>query len=301
MSVKIPARPAPRQDAGFFGPESITWEIVGHPVVAVAGMRNVVYSALSSEVSTAVRDHSKHMVDPLSRVKETAYWVYASVFADTIEARRAGKWVEGLHRKATGYDPVSRTEYSPLRDDLAIAGHCLIWESQLIAYETYVRKLTPAEREQYWIEGLRVPELLGIEPAIIPPTWAAWQEHYESTIVPHMNYSAAAHTLVDFTRSARYVPFWARPVMKLALAGLEELTTATLGPTERAMYGIPRSAARLAVIRAAGRMLAAVAALPPVRDGIELYLGRRIHEMMNEARSIAKNHQRRPVRTAEVA
>ncbi|WP_142386864.1 hypothetical protein [Mycobacterium hubeiense] len=55
---------------------------------------------------------------------------------------------------------------------------------------------------------------------------------------------------------------------------------------------MPRSVPRIALTRAAGRLRARIAALAPFRDGIETYYGQRIHELMNEARDIAKNRTR---------
>lgn len=291
-SYTIPKRPGPRRDEGFFGPDALAWEIVRHPVVLVGGLRNAAYTALLSGVAQAVYDHSKHMIDPITRAKETAYWVYASIFADTVEAHRAGKWVEGLHRKATGYDPVTRSDYSPLLPHLAIAGHCLIWDSQLVAYETYVRKLSDAEREQYWQEGLRIPPLLGIDSTIIPQTYADWQRYYSEQIRPSLAFSVAGHAIVDFTYGVRWAPIWARPFAWAVFTALEELTLPTLGPVELNAYGKKRSSARLALTQALGRPIAKVAAAPRVRHWIELWLGKRIHELMTEAREIERAHWR---------
>lgn len=289
--VKIPKRPGPRCDDGFFGPGTLAWEITGHPVVALAGWRNVIYTALSSGVSQAVVDHSKHMFDPWSRIQETSYWVFVSVFGDTVEVRRAGKWVEGLHRGAKGYDPAAGRDYSPFREDLAIAGHGLIWDSQLAAYETYVRKLSPEEREQYWREGLRIPELIGIDPQLIPQTYAEWQRHLNETIRPGLSYSTAGHRIYDFTTSAEWVPWWGRPQLRLLLTLMDELTLPTIGPVERTVYGKPRSAWRLALTRQVGTQLATLAGHPIPRNLIERLLGARIHEFMEEARHIDRQHR----------
>jgi uncharacterized protein (DUF2236 family) len=294
--VKIPKRPGPRCDQGFFGPESLAWEITGHPVVALAGWRNAIYTALNSGVSQSVVDHSKQMVDPWSRVQETSYWVFVSVFGDTAEVRRAGKWVEGMHRQATGYDPVAGRDYSPFRPDLAIAGHCLIWDSQLAAYETYVRTLSDAEREQYWHEGLRIPELIGIDPQIMPQTYADWLRYVDEVIRPGLSYSAAGHRIYDFTTSATWVPFWVRPAIRTLFTLIDELTLPTVGPIERTTYGKPRSDWRLALTRYAGHQIVAAAAHPIPRNLIERALGTRIHEIMNEARDIS-SRQQNPSRT----
>ena len=258
----------------------------------VSNMRNVVYSALSSEVSQAVLDHSKQMSDPIGRARETSYWVYASVFADTQEAARAGKFVQGRHRKVKGHDPISRSEYSPSRPDLAVMAHCLIWESNLLAYETYVREFTAAERERYWQEGMIVAELLEIDVETLPQTWEAWRSYYESEVRPRLNYSAAAQQVIAFTLRGSYLPIWARPLAKLVWKGGMELAFVTVGPVERSLMGGSDSKARTAVVHTAGRVGLRLATVPPIRDALERSFGGRAHEFLSEGREIARCHQR---------
>lgn len=75
-----PARPGPRKDEGYFGPGSITWESTGTRSWRVSAIHGAAYTALSSETSQAVVDHSKQFTDPIGRATETAYWMVASVF-----------------------------------------------------------------------------------------------------------------------------------------------------------------------------------------------------------------------------
>jgi uncharacterized protein (DUF2236 family) len=283
----IPARLGPRRDPGFFGPDSVTWQVFANPVVVLIGAaRNVLYTALSSEVSHAVNDHSTHYLDPINRALETIYWMYATPFGDTEEARRVGLWVQGRHAKVTGIDPVTNTDYSPSRPDLARKAHGLIWEASLIAYETYVHPLSVAQRDQYWREGFATAELLGIDTATLPPTWDAWRDYYDTEILPRLNLSPAAHRLVQFTSTGGFMSPLTRPPFRLAWNLLIELTLTTVGPTERGVFGQPRGNARLAATRHLGRGLVAAAALPPVRDEIERTYGPRIHELLSEARAI---------------
>jgi uncharacterized protein (DUF2236 family) len=290
--MRIPERRGPRADNGFYGPGSMAWEITAHPVITIANLRNVVYSVLNSEVSQSVLDHSSFRVDPWQRSLETNYWVYASVFGDTEEATRAGMWVQGKHAKVKGHDPVSHTDYSPMRPDLAIAGHCLIWDSNLAAYDSLVRSLSTIERDQYWREGMVSARLIGIDPAILPKTYSDWRDYYAREIRPRLNVSAAAYQLLDFTRSATYVPVWARPVVKAGLALAEELTMTTLDPLERGIYGKPRSRLTVAATRRFGHQLAVVANASPVRDAIERTYGERVHTLLREARAIQRQYER---------
>lgn len=304
MTTKIPARPGPRQDDGFFGPDSVTWEISRHPIVTlVNAMNGAAYTALSSETSQAVVDHSKQFTDPIGRSKESVYWLITSVFGDKADATRAGKWVYGKHTPVKGNDPVSNTKYSPHRPDLALSGHCLIWDGSIRAYEAYVRKLSANEIDQFWREGLIAAQLMGIDtetavsmfgsaPVPFPHTRAEWLDIYEKHIHPRLNLSSAARSIIDSTGSGFFAPRWARPGFKAAFWASNELMVAVMDPRARAIYGRPRSDLRAASTRAAGRPLARLLELPPVREGFERgLLGERCHELLTEARAIRRRRQ----------
>lgn len=288
MAMKIPKRPGPRQDDGFYGPDSVTWQIASHPVFVIAAIRNVLYTALSSETSQAVVDHSKQFTDPIARGQETMWWAMATVYGDTAEATRAGKFVAAKHRRVRGHDPVSHTEYSPMREDLAIIGHCLIWESLLVAYETYVAELTPRERERYWQESFRAAELIGIDVQTLPQTWEDWRVYYEEELRPTLNYSTAADRIVEGTRTGQGYPGWLAPGMRVVWWLALEFTLPTLQPLERGLLGGSTSAARAKAVRMIGRPAFAIAALAPVRDLVQRAGGARTQELLKEAREISR-------------
>lgn len=304
MTVKIPARPGPRQDDGFFGPGSLTWEIQGHPMTLLVGAVNAaMYTALSSEVSQAVVDHSKQFTDPYARAQETAYWVVASAFADTAEATRAGKWVQGVHRPVAGRDPVSNTDYSPSRPDLALAGHCLIMDGNIRAFQAYGRKLSDAEIARYWREGLIIARLLGIDTESpvsfngaaavpFPQSYEQWLPIYDTAIAPRLNLSAAARKIIDSTESGFFVPWWGRPAYTAAYSATIEATVAVMRPEARAILGKPRSAWQAAAARTAGRQFGRLLDVPAARDGLERgLLGPRCHELLTEARAIQRRRR----------
>ncbi len=283
-----PPRPLERKDNGYFGPGSLTWEIMGHPSAIIGAARNTVYSALIPEVSQALIEHGKTLYDPISRAEETAYALYSIAFGDTAEAQRAGRYTLGKHKHVNGTDPVTGSEYSPLREDLAVDAHGIIWESNMIAYETYVRQLSDIEREQYWREGFIQAELIGIDPAVLPQTWAAWRQHLADAIRPRFCYSAAAEKVVSFRMGGSYVTPTLRPAVLANVHLVMELVLATVSAEERALFGRSRSGTRIAVTRRVGAVVLAASARPPLRDRVESVLGPRAHELLAESRRIQK-------------
>ncbi|MFB7718240.1 oxygenase MpaB family protein [Nocardia sp. NPDC056100] len=288
----VPKRAGARRDNGYFGPGSMAWEIAGHPAT-LAGMLNGAYIALLfPEVAQSIQDTSVMRVDPLGRGDETMYYVYTAIFGDTEEARRAGKFVQGRHNRVRGHDPVTDTDFTPTRSDLAIVGHGLTWLSLLASYETYVRRLTDDEREKYWQEGLIAAGLLGLEVSTMPATYRDWCEVYRRDFFPRMNYSVASEHAFANMHTAAFAPPWARPAIRATVAFVNELTLATFDDTERILLRGTRSKTRLAAARLLGRSFFAVAALAPVRDLVEQYINRGdIHALLSEARAIEREQK----------
>lgn len=195
------------------------------------------------------------------------------MFGDRAEATRAGKYVVGKHARVKGSDPVSNTDYSPSRPDLALSAHCLIWDGTVRAYNAYVRELSDAEIDTYWREGLIAAPLMGIdtetpisidgaEPVPFPHTRAAWLTIYEAHIHPRLNLSAAARSIIDSTGSGLFVPWWAHPTVNAGFfcgqrphrrdhgpAGTSDLRQAPLGSARRSHPGsgpTPSPAPRIA-------------------------------------------------------
>ena len=71
-------------DAGLFGPDSITWPVIGDASVFVGGIRALLVQAAHPEVVAGVFDHSRFREDPLGRLGRTS--------ADCAPHERRGQW-----------------------------------------------------------------------------------------------------------------------------------------------------------------------------------------------------------------
>ncbi len=288
--ARIPSKIGPRKDDGLFGPESVIWTLGMHPVIVLAGSRNWLYTLMFSEIAAALDEQGKVYADPRSRGQETMHWAYASVFGDTEDALRAGAWVRGMHAKVNGTDPVTRTEYSPTRPDLARFAFGIIWDSVRVGYETYVEVLDDLQREQFWQEILRTAEPMGIPVSDLPATWAQWHEYERTVVASRLNYSATSEKIMRYTRNGLGAPAVLKPAASLLIWVGIELTLATMPAQARVVIGYRRTEPRMRITRFVGRGLARVAAIPPLRNLLELAAGGRAHQLLSEARDIRKRH-----------
>jgi uncharacterized protein (DUF2236 family) len=89
-------------DPGLFGPDSITWRVVGHVSVALAGLRAALLQTLSLPVPTAVDSTGTFYDDFMGRVGRTGAFVQAQNLGSLDEVHRTARRVRAVHRRISG-------------------------------------------------------------------------------------------------------------------------------------------------------------------------------------------------------
>ncbi|MEQ8716969.1 MAG: oxygenase MpaB family protein [Acidimicrobiales bacterium] len=218
-----------RGDPGLFGPDSMTWPVIGDVTAFVGGLRALLVQAAHPEVAAGVADHSRYRTDPLGRLSRTSSWVTATSFGAMAEVEAAVAVVRGAHRPVRGRSHRDRP-YSASHPEMAAWVHNALTDSFLAAYRHYgPRRLTEGDADRFVAEQTKVGALLDAAPL---PTTAA---DLSSWIVDHP----------DLARSpgqAEAIRFLRNPPLPLAVragyAGLFAAAVATL-PTElRRLLGL---------------------------------------------------------------
>src|ERR1051325_5486774 len=106
-----------RIDDGLFGPSSVAWKVVGHPMAFVGGLRSLIIGALHPLVAAGTVEHSDYKNRPVDRLRTTSRYVNATVFGDTAAAREAAELVKRAHRRVKGTDPLSGRPYDAADPD----------------------------------------------------------------------------------------------------------------------------------------------------------------------------------------
>jgi uncharacterized protein (DUF2236 family) len=151
-------------DPGLFGPDSVTWRVVGDTAVFVGGIRALLVQAAHPEVAAGVADHSRYRQDPLGRLTRTAAYVTATSFGAMPEVEHAVALVRRRHRPVTGQS--GRGEpYDAADPALAAWVHNTLADSFLAAYQAYGARPCPAaEADRYAAEQRRAGALLDADP-----------------------------------------------------------------------------------------------------------------------------------------
>ena len=164
-----------RGDPGLFGPDSMTWSVVGDTAVFIGGIRALLVQAAHPEVATGVAEHSRYREDPLGRLTRTSAYVTATSFGAMPEVERAVALVRARHRPVVGQSARGRP-YDASDPALAAWVHNSLTDSFLTAFREYgAQSFSESDANRYVAEQAQVGALLGADP--LPATadaLAAW-------------------------------------------------------------------------------------------------------------------------------
>jgi uncharacterized protein (DUF2236 family) len=271
-------------DRGLFGPESVAWKVIGHPVAIVAGPRALILQSLHPLAMAGVAQHSDYRNRALDRLQRTAAYVTATTFGDTATAHAAAARVKSAHRRVRGVDPITRRPYSAEDPDTQLWVHCVEWHSFLAVYRAYGGRLSPEDQDRYLAEGARVAALLDVPAERVPASVAATREYFES-VRPQLCMSAPAREAIEFVVH----PPMTRELLPLQvpLRVAARAAIATIPRHLRALAGIEGPRSLDAVTVAAVRAAAAALTLPLLRDAPALALGEEVRAVRDSARALA--------------
>src|SRR4051795_5985528 len=111
-------------DPGLFGPESVTWQLHGDPMMWVAGIRALYLQALHPRAVRGVVQNSDFRRDAWGRLLRTASFVGEITYGTAPAAERAGARIRGIHRRLSATDPDTGERYGVDDPDLLLWVHC---------------------------------------------------------------------------------------------------------------------------------------------------------------------------------
>lgn len=153
-----------RGDPGLFGPDSITWEVMGDPAAFIGGIRALMIQAAHPEVVAGVKDHSAYRDDPLGRLSRTSNYVTATSYGAIPEVEAAIAEVRRAHRPVRGrsHRDVAYTAGTP---QFGAWVHNSLTDSFLAANQSYGRrKLSQEEADRFVAEQAEIGRMLDADP-----------------------------------------------------------------------------------------------------------------------------------------
>jgi uncharacterized protein (DUF2236 family) len=141
---------------GLFEEDSITRRVNRENVLLLGGGRALLMQLAHPKVALGVDEHSDFRAQPIRRLRRTIRMTMAIVFGDHETALAAARAVNQAHGRVRG------RSYRALDPDLLLWVHSTLVDSALVTYETFVKRLLPREREDFYQESKVLGEVLGI-------------------------------------------------------------------------------------------------------------------------------------------
>jgi uncharacterized protein (DUF2236 family) len=231
---------AEQQDAGLFGPDSVTWRIHGDQSMALAGFRALLLQAVHPLVMAGFNDNTVWFDDMWGRLQRTGDWVGTVTYGTTPEAEKAGRVLRRIHASLPpGVEPESGLPYRVDDPELLRWVHVTEVESFLSTYRRCGGVLRPGDGDRYVDEMRASAELVGLERHTVPATEAEVEDYY-AYVRPQLRMSRVARrNTVKFLLPP--MPRWVRlgTPARPAWAGMVALGIAMLPPWARRLYGLP--------------------------------------------------------------
>ena len=137
-------------------------------------------------VAQAIDEHSATRDDPYGRFQRTFRQVFAMVFGDLEAATTAARRVHSVHSTIRGrlsgsgsYWPRGAS-YDAKDPQALLWVHATLWETSVKVFETFIRPLSPGEKDAYYRETRLFASLFAIPSASLPPDWEAFLAYNRS-------------------------------------------------------------------------------------------------------------------------
>ncbi|MEN8651357.1 oxygenase MpaB family protein [Streptomyces sp. 21So2-11] len=255
-------------DPGLFGPESVTWQMHGDPMMWVAGIRALYLQALHPRAVRGVMQNSDFRNDAWGRLMRTAGFVGTITYGTTEAAERAGARVRKIHSMLGATDPATGERYGVDEPELLRWVHCAEVDSYLHVLRRSGFRLSAAQADRYIDEHREGARLVGLDPATVPASTAGLAAYFEK-VRHELVVGPEARAVDDFLRKPPVHPLLV-PARMLLWRRVAGLAYASLPTYAHELYGRPAPASLTVTrrLRATGTALRAVPArvrwqLPP--------------------------------------
>jgi len=233
-------------DLGYFGPDSVSWQVHREVTVLFGGARAVLMQAAHPLVIAGARETGFYERNPWRRLQRTLMLTYTITFGTKAQAEAAAERINEVHARVKGTDPVTGQPYDGLDPELLLYVHACLVESALLFEALTVRRLDDRGRQRFHDEQMLAAEMVRIPREAIPPTVLELRAHlrdvYRSGILRSTDAALRVAALFhDPPREAQW-----RPVLK----GVSRLAFGTLPPEIRRVYDIEVGPARREALRA---------------------------------------------------
>ena len=229
-------------DALPLGPESLVWRYFGDNRMFLIGPRPAVLQNKLAELGQGVLDHSVFFADTAGRIKRSLPPIFMTVYGSDDD--NPGQQVRDFHTQIKGSMP-DGSRYHALDPDTYFWAHATFVEQVLYFADTFVKRLTRAEKEQIYLESKTWYRRYGVSDRPMPTDYAAFEQYWERILDEIVVAHPTAKYGVGYVTKGFPCPKGVPPALWRVVAVFNPvaafLTTGGLPPRARALLGLPWS------------------------------------------------------------
>ena len=237
------AENAQETDALPLGPESLVWRYFGDNRMYLIGPRPAVLQNMLAELGQGVLDHSVFFDDTAARVKRSIPPIMMTVYGSSDD--NPGTEVRDFHRGIKG-DMPDGNRYHALDPDTYFWAHATFVEQVLYFADTFVKRLSDAEKEQIYLESKTWYRRYGVSDRAMPADYVGFQRYWDrmmdEIVVAHPTAKyGVGYVTKGFPRPKGVSPLAWRMIGPVFNPVAAFLTTGGMPPRARDLLGLPWS------------------------------------------------------------
>jgi uncharacterized protein (DUF2236 family) len=237
----------PVMDGLPLGPQSLVWRYFGDNRMFLIGPRPAVLQNMLAELGQGVLDHSVFFDDTTARVKRSLPPIFNTVYGSDTD--HPGRQVRDFHQQIKGDIP-GRTgragRYHALDPETYFWAHATFVEQVLYFADTFVKRLSRAEKEQIYLESKTWYRRYGVSDRPMPGDYAEFERYWgrmlDEIIVAHPTAKyGVGYVTKGFPRPKGVSPLAWRLIAPVFNPVAAFLTTGGLPPRARDLLSLPWS------------------------------------------------------------
>jgi uncharacterized protein (DUF2236 family) len=247
------------RDDGYFGPDSVSWQVHREVTVLFGGARALLMQAAHPLVVAGANQTAMYERNPWKRLQRTLILTYTMTFGTKADADAAARKINEVHTRINGVDPITGKRYDALDPELLLYVHACLVDSALLFEELTVGALDDEGRDRFHREQMLAAELCLVPREMIPPNvpaLRAWLADFVDR--GELQVTDGARRVLDLFFEPPAEAEW-RPVLR----GVSRLAYGTLPASVREMYGLPFGPVKRGAMRATFPAIRAVRPLLP--------------------------------------
>jgi uncharacterized protein (DUF2236 family) len=237
--------PQAATDALPLGPQSLVWRYFGDNRMFLIGPRPAVLQNMLAELGQGVLDHSVWFADTAARIKRSLPPIFMTVYGT--EDDNAGPKVRDFHHGIKGEMPPGEGKtgrYHALDPDTYYWAHATFFDQALYFADTFVKKLSRAEKEQMYLESKTWYRRYGVSDRPMPADYAEferyWDDMIDNVLVAHSTAKyGIGYVTKGFPKPKGVSPLAWRLVAPIFNPVGAFLTTGGMPPRTREILGLP--------------------------------------------------------------